>query len=285
MYYLPEVKRTPFVLQLDFWALMEPSATKKCVACSSPIPNDASKCAECGSEQGWIRYLSASNLIVAAAASIVALFLTLQTNFIPLVLGKNARLHFALSNDDLELSGYEIERGRQTARLSGKLTVANDGNLDASVDRVLIEHSSGTQTYFIEGCGTQRVTGVPSVRPGSGIVTIPFELQYVVLVREQLGEDTDAVEDRILPLYMRGSGAGERISVMSSANVLVFWSDALGRQERTAVRHGSGDRMINYILTEEEHRSGGVRIPHCFDEATRYGLKLKNFWSRINPKP
>lgn len=251
-------------------------AQKACWHCKAQIPNDAIICKDCKSYQNWQRHFSTANMIAVALVAVFSLIGITWGGvdyFMTLCCTRNHDLRFSMVQP-LTLSDYQIERRLQIAKVSGKIAVINKGKKDASINAALVEHISGTQTYFLEGCGYQEIPN-PVIKSGGGLVVIPFEMRYWVLLNEQLAPFEDIFKRDNFNTYMSGAGMDEKDNVRDSGNVLVLWTDGDGGRRQTIVQgQFSGQRAIKYKGTEAEFKAGGLENPYCFSEQARKRLGI-----------
>lgn len=247
-----------------------------CRSCGSKIPADANVCAECHAYQDWRRYLSTTSVVAASLISVIALAGPLKTSFD--YIWNLCCASMTLDTKPIQpltLTNYEIERRLQVSKLSSAISVTNPSAKGAVITAVLVEHTGGTQVYFAEGCGYKELPNIV-VGAGGGTAIVPFEMDYWVLIAEQLSQQLTGFEiifsKEKFGSYMRGAGEGMKENVAGSANVMLLWTDGNGVQRRVIVKGrpaAFSERAIKYPGTEAEFQQGGFSNPYCFSNEAR----------------
>jgi hypothetical protein len=259
---------------------IETQPYKRCWSCRSKIPTDAKICTKCEAYQDWRRHLSTTNIVAAALVSVIALISPLKDGFEYLWnLCCASKTLSSSMVQPLTLTNYEVARRLQVSKLSGAVAITNKSGKDAVISAALVEHIASTQTYFAEGCGYKELPNIV-VKTGGGVVVIPFEMEYWVLIAEQGANFETIFSTEKFNLYMRGAGQGMKEDVARDGNVLLLWTDGTGSNRRAVVKGRAGafsERSIKYPGTEAEFKQGGFSNPYCFSNEARkrVGIEMK----------
>ncbi len=244
---------------------------KKCNACSNEIPVDAKKCAECGAYQNWIRYVNSLNVLIGVAASIIALLIAVNSNFLPIFQGKAASLKFS-EIDVFDIDEFDSNKSFQISKLSSVLKVVNLGNTDAIIDGIIVENTAvASQLYFAEGCGESKSIQGNIISSKSGLKSINFTMRYSIGFIEQLIDPIIGIDVQHIDLGYAATQAKQNIR--ETANVYVLWSDPNG-QFLSIVRQKSIKRSVQYKQSDGEMWTGGADATYCFTADLRQRLGL-----------
>jgi hypothetical protein len=104
---------------------------KGCVACSQPIAKSATKCHHCTADQGWLRYVGITTLLIGIELTVLTIYV--QPPVKDLFDAKKAELSVALLESDM---------------LQTTVMLSNTGSRPAALDGIELTSSDNT-TYFL----------------------------------------------------------------------------------------------------------------------------------------